>query len=152
MNSEKKSRKLSVVNHTLLSIFLQLLPVLIFFLIFGFTTCMSYGDRGVCALNGEVYFVSFPFINYLILFAVIIVSSVQATTKNELLATAMNVVWILFIWKETKYAYYLFPFDYLFFMLSISLTLPIRILVQRRFSPDQTTSSSDTSLHTNETA
>lgn len=136
MTTEKKSGKLSVINHTLLSIFLQLIPVMIFFLIFGFTTCMSYGDRGVCSLNGEVYFVSFPFINYLILFAVILVSSIQATTKSELLATVMNVVWILFIWKETKYAYYLFPFDYLFFMLSISLTLPIRILVQRRFYPD----------------
>jgi len=65
------------------------------------------------------------------------ISAVQSTTKSELLASAMNIVLIFFIWSETKYPFYFIPTDYILFMLSLALTLPIRYLLKRGFErPD----------------
>ncbi|NVK63315.1 MAG: hypothetical protein HWE22_01960 [Flavobacteriales bacterium] len=81
----------------------------------------------------EFYFLNFPVVNYTILFSIIIVTSVQETTKSELLASVMNAVWILFIISETHDAFRIRPFEYLLFVFCIAMTIPVRILFQKRY-------------------
>lgn len=88
----------------------------------------------------DLFFLKNPIINYIIIFAIIIVTSIRETTKSELLASVMHVVWILFIWSETSYYFSKMPLEHLVFMLSLILTIPIRLMVQNRFEqPESST-------------
>ncbi|MFK7784324.1 MAG: hypothetical protein AB8B56_04360 [Crocinitomicaceae bacterium] len=135
MSSERGLSKLSLGQFALFSILLQLLPFLIFLLVYGFDNCISYGKHQVCLRGGDGYgyLLIYPYINYFVFFGVVMINAVQSTTKSELLASAMNLVLILFIWTETKYSFYFVQYDYLIFMLCLTLTLPIRLLLRRSF-------------------
>ena len=112
-----------------LSILVQLIAVPI---VYGFFESIA-SISSDSAFGLDFHFLQFSVVNYTILFSVIIVTSVQETTKSELLASVMNVVWILFIWDETNDAMRNRPYEYIIFMLCISLTIPIRILFRKRF-------------------
>lgn len=125
----KPSYKINSPLFIFLSILVQLIAVPI---VYGFfeSIASASSDSG---FGLDFHFLQFSIVNYTILFSVIIVTSVQETTKSELLASVMNVVWILFIWDETNDAIRNRPYEYILFMLCISLTIPIRILFRKRF-------------------
>lgn len=84
-------------------------------------------------LGIDLFFLKNPIINYLIIFSIIVVTSVRETSKSELLASVMHAVWILFVWSETSFYLGKMPLEYITFLLSLMLTIPIRLLIQGRF-------------------
>lgn len=129
MGSTHTYSKINSSLFVILSILIQLITIPI---IYGFfesiTSIINDSSFGL-----GFYFLSFPVVNYTIIFSVIIVTSVQETTKSELLASVMNVVWILFIISETSDAFRNRPYEYILFVLCIAMTIPIRILFRKRF-------------------
>jgi len=123
-----ESSKFSGSFIVFLSIFIQLVSIPLFYGLFELiTTSFSYAGT-----TAEFFFLKFPVVNYTIIFSTIIVTSIRETTKSELLTSVMHTVWILFIWSETKESFLNFPVDYIIFMLSLTLTIPIRLILQNR--------------------
>lgn len=121
--------KMKPSNFVFSSIILQIISIPI---VYGFfESILSIITNSSFSL--EFYFLSFPIVNYTILASIIIVTSVQETTKSELFATVMNAVWIIFILSETSDAFRNRPYEYILFVLSIALTIPIRIFFRKRF-------------------
>ncbi len=117
-----------------LSILIQLISIPILFGTLGFIASIFHKPHYSCSSDGlDFYLLTIPVVNYAIFFSIIIVTSVQETTKSELLASVMNVVWILFIWSETSGALRNRPYEYILFMVCISLTIPVRILFRKLF-------------------
>ena len=125
-----KSSKFSSPFVVFLSIFVQLVSIPILYGLFELITSL-FSDE---ALSVEFYLLRFPVVNYTIIFSTIVVTSIRETTQSELLTSVMHTVWILFVWSETKESFLNFPIDYIIFMLCITLTIPIRLIFQSRFS------------------
>jgi hypothetical protein len=137
MNSEKGLSRLSLGQFTLFSILLQLLPFLLFLLVYGFDNCISYGKNQVCwsgVTESNSYRLFYPYINYFVFFGVLMLNAVQATTKSEFLATAMNALLVVFIWDETEYAFRIIPVEYTLFLFTLTVTMVIRFLLWKRYA------------------
>lgn len=133
MNFWKGLSKLSIGQFSTLTILFQLLPILIFLLIYGFNNCISYGKHEVCVYGNSPYGLMLPYINYFIFIGVGIINSIYASTKSELLTSSMNIVLIIYIWSDTRYSFDLMPTEYLIFLFCLILTLPIRLMLKRGF-------------------
>ena len=133
MNSEKGVSRLSLGQFTLFSILLQLLPFLLFLLVYGFDNCISYGKHQICwagANQSNSYSPLYPYINYFVFFGVIMINAIQTSSKSELLSSALNVALVIFIWSETRYALGIIPVEYVIFLLCLTLTIPIRLIMR----------------------
>lgn len=129
--------KISGFYFVFLSILMQLLVVPLVYGFFESLQVLFLDSSSDFGLN--FYYFTFPTLNFTILFSVIIVTSVQETTKSELLASVMNAVWILFIFKETKDAFCPSTFEFILFMFCISLTIPVRIVFRMLYHSENPT-------------
>jgi len=135
MNNSRGISKFSVGQFTFFSILLQLLPFIIFLLFYGFNNCLSYGRHNMCSIGEGLDYRDelIPYINYFFFFGIIILNSVQYTTKSELLTSVMNVAFIALLWSETRDSFLSMPVAHIAFTLCIVLTVPIRILLFEKY-------------------
>ncbi|MDG1333384.1 MAG: hypothetical protein P8P74_13695 [Crocinitomicaceae bacterium] len=113
----------------LLSILIQLASIPLFYGIFELITS-AFSETGIAV---DFFFLKFSIINYTIIFATIIVTSIRETTKSELLTSVMHAVWILLIYSETSQYFAKLPVEYIIYMLCLVLTIPVRLIFQNRF-------------------
>lgn len=129
MNSINSSSKLSSSSFVFFSILVQLISIPVFYGILELIASLFSGT----GVDVEFFFLKNSVINYAIVFSIIIVVSIQETTKSELLASVMHGVWILFIWSETSHYFFRQPVEYVIFILCLILTFSIRLIFQSRF-------------------
>ena len=121
--------KISKSLFVLISIIVQLVSIPLIYAFFAIISSILRDS----SFELNLYFLSFPVVNYVIIFSVIIVTAIQETTKSELLASVMNGVWVLFIYSETSDAFRNRPYEYVLFLLCIALTIPIRIAFRNKY-------------------
>lgn len=112
------------------SVALQLIAVPVIYGIFDILIqLIQVGD-----VNLEFRFFTLPYVNYVTFFGIILVTSIQETTKSELLATTMNVAWIVFLLTEVNDTLLSATPQLIAFTYAIAATIPIRILFMAKHS------------------